>query len=533
MSGIGLAGASKADAAKRLSSLEAPAPTATLGHAGRRFTITAADVKLRVDRRATAERAFRAGRGGPLRGVISNVIAIASGRTVQPLYTYDAKAMRRAVARIAAEVDVVSTTGGLTVDPVSLGVTARPPEAGIVVDRATLTRSIRRRFRGGDSVSARLPTVQAPTVPEKSAQRVAREAEAYLESDLKLAVGNRTLTVAARRVSEVLDIEAVKRDGRQSARLGVADEPLEVLVGTLAEPAGTPARDARISAPAAPLSVTEQLDLTFSPRKATIKVARARNGRELDLKGAAKAIAAAIRDGSHRARLPTRPVGPRVSTSDAKKVKRLIGTFTTPYDCCQPRVTNIRLMAEKVDGAVILPGEKFSLNQVAGRRTRRDGYVPAPFIADGKIVPSVGGGVSQFSTTAYNAAYFAGLQIDFHQPHSAYFARYPPGREATLDFDTIDLVWTNDTDAPVLVRTASTDTSVTVTLYGDNGGRRVRSTTGARTKLPGRDFSITVTRAIRFPDGRLEREPYTTSYDEPPEPPKPDEDVDEKPEKPE
>ena len=85
----------------------------------------------------------------------------------------------------------------------------------------------------------------------------------------------------------------------------------------------------------------------------------------------------------------------------------------------------------------------------------------------------------------YNAAYFAGLQVDTHQPHSLYIDRYPPGREATLNFPDIDLKWTNDTDVPVLVRTFTRRRCVTVSLYGDNGGRRVSAKPGARSRRPG------------------------------------------------
>ncbi len=166
-------------------------------------------------------------------------------------------------------------------------------------------------------------------------------------------------------------------------------------------------------------------------------------------------------------------------------MRDLIGTFATHFECCQPRVTNIQRIARAVDGTLIAPGGEFSLNRVAGRRTRAKGYLPAPFIADGEIVPSVGGGVSQFSTTVYNAAYFAGLRLDRHQPHSFYIERYPPGREATLDFPSIDLTWTNDTDAPVLVRASSTSSSVSVSLYGDNGGRQVSARSTPRQSVPG------------------------------------------------
>ena len=275
--------------------------------------------------------------------------------------------------------------------------------------------------------------------------------------------------------------------------------------------------DARADAPAAPVTLDEQGDVQWRPQRVDVSVTPARPGREVLVGPARAAIAEAVRTGSHRATLRVRPVPPAIATEDARRVRSLIGTFTTYYPCCEPRVTNIRLMAEAVDGTMIAPGEQFSLNAVAGERTTGRGFVPAPFIADGEVVDDVGGGVSQFSTTMYNAAYFAGVQLDAHQPHSFYIGRYPPGREATLDYASIQLLWTNDTEAPVLVRTASTDTSVTVSLFGDNGGRVVSASTGERHAVPGQDFSITVTRVIRYADGREVRQPVTTTYELPPE----------------
>jgi vancomycin resistance protein YoaR len=222
---------------------------------------------------------------------------------------------------------------------------------------------------------------------------------------------------------------------------------------------------------------------------------------------------AAIRSGRHTGSLGARRIKPGITTAAARKADHLIGTFTTHYAPGEPRVRNIQRIARAIDGTVIAPGAQFSLNGIAGPRTRAKGYVPAPFIAEGnRLEPSVGGGVSQFSTTTYNAAYFAGLQIDTHQPHSLFIDRYPAGRESTLNYPNIDLKWTNDTDVPVLVRSTADATSVTVSLYGDNGGRRVRAESGKREPVPGGDFSVVVTRVVRYPDGRTERQPFTTRY---------------------
>jgi hypothetical protein len=82
--------------------------------------------------------------------------------------------------------------------------------------------------------------------------------------------------------------------------------------------------------------------------------------------------------------------------------------------------------------------------------------------------------VSQLATTTYNAAFFGGYADVTHQPHTIYISRYPPGREATVNYGAIDLEFRNDTPHGVLIRTYYSDTSITVAFYGDNDGRTVR-----------------------------------------------------------
>src|SRR5690606_9433031 len=124
--------------------------------------------------------------------------------------------------------------------------------------------------------------------------------------------------------------------------------------------------------------------------------------------------------------------------------------FTTYYAPGQPRVTNIHRIADMVRGVVILPGETFSVNEHVGPRTIEKGFVPAGAIRDGEHVDEVGGGVSQFATTLFNAAYFAGLDIPVSQAHSEYFPRYPLGREATMGHPAPDLQIRNNTPYGVL-----------------------------------------------------------------------------------
>ena len=139
--------------------------------------------------------------------------------------------------------------------------------------------------------------------------------------------------------------------------------------------------------------------------------------------------------------------------------------FTTYHDAGQPRVTNIHRIADIVRGTIILPGETFSVNETVGQRTAAKGFVLAGAIREGLHVDEIGGGVSQFATTTFNAAYFAGLDIPTYQAHTESFPRYPPGREATMGYPAPDLKITNNTPYGVMIWTSYTANSITVTMY--------------------------------------------------------------------
>ncbi|CAN5797505.1 hypothetical protein BH23ACT4_BH23ACT4_02020 [soil metagenome] len=155
----------------------------------------------------------------------------------------------------------------------------------------------------------------------------------------------------------------------------------------------------------------------------------------------------------------------RTAWYDGSLIVERVSTFTTPHSCCENRVINIQKMADIVRGYYMVPGEVISLNEHVGPRTAEKGFVPAGAIRSGHLVPEIGGGVSQFATTIFNAAYFAGLDFIQYQAHSLYFSRYPFGREATISNPAPDLVFENTTDYPVLIWTSYTPSSITVSMY--------------------------------------------------------------------
>lgn len=229
---------------------------------------------------------------------------------------------------------------------------------------------------------------------------------------------------------------------------------------------------------------------------------------------------------------------PEVTTEDilALGIKEKISEFTTEHSCCQPRVTNIQLFADIINGTIVMPGDTLSLNDAVGERTAERGFKPAPTIIRGKLEDTVGGGVSQFATTFYNAVFYAGLEDIEHHPHSYYFSRYPEGNEATISWRDPDLIFRNDTQSAVLIRTAYTDTSITVKFFGDNEGRQVRRwlsnryaptepaieytanpeldhADGEHVTVEGRGgWSVTVGRVITYADGTEKEERWRVRY---------------------
>ena len=109
-----------------------------------------------------------------------------------------------------------------------------------------------------------------------------------------------------------------------------------------------------------------------------------------------------------------------------------MSSFTTHHPAGQPRVKNIHRIADLLQNTVILPGERFSLNEKVGPRTKAGGFVKAPVIYEGEFTEDIGGGVSQFATTFFNAAFFGGYELVTHKAHTYYISRYPQGREATV-----------------------------------------------------------------------------------------------------
>jgi vancomycin resistance protein YoaR len=226
---------------------------------------------------------------------------------------------------------------------------------------------------------------------------------------------------------------------------------------------------------------------------------------------------ATAEDGERQAQLPGEVLEPQLSEQRAEElgIVEQVSSFTTPLVPGQPRNTNLQRAAEVLNGSVILPGERFSLDDTLGPRSRERGFVENGYIRDGEMVSVVGGGVSQMATTFLNAAWFAGIELVDFQPHSLYFSRYPMGREATMARRLIDLVVENDSPYGILIISEADDRELTVSFWSTSWAE-VDSHTGEpynRRRGELRDgFTVDVTRTVTYPDGSSQTETYTHTY---------------------
>jgi len=208
---------------------------------------------------------------------------------------------------------------------------------------------------------------------------------------------------------------------------------------------------------------------------------------------------------------------PALTTEHAKQlgIVEEIGqpdTFgpTTHHACCEGRVTNIHKIADIVRGHVVLPGETFSVNGFVGQRTKERGFVDAPVIYNATHDHDIGGGVSQFATTMFNAAFFAGLDITEYQSHSLYISRYPRGREATISWPAPDLKITNSTPYGVLIWPTYDETSLTVHLFSTHFvDVEAQPTTDAHA---GRCTRVTTPRLRTYLDGHTAQDKVSALY---------------------
>ncbi|MEZ4219782.1 MAG: VanW family protein [Polyangiaceae bacterium] len=481
-----------------------------------------AEVGFRVDGERSVEAALAAGRSGSLLQQVGFWLRRWAGVEALPLTASVDDAMVRSVVADFGEVAIVEAPfpGGLVYEAGK--VQLRGARTGQRVNHAGMSERVLAALLDGQGSVLDVPVVSiTPGTRPDALARAKAQAEQLVAGRISLTSedGGVTISLTKAQLGRALSVRVLRDD---LVEVGLSGEVLDKLLDGQKRQLESPPRDA-----------TVEFDKKDQPR-----VVPGRPGTLLSTPRVAEALVLAAYSPARQGVLPLlRGAEPSMSTDDllALHITKLVSRFTTFHPCCQPRVANIHRIADLMNGAIVKPGEYFSVNAHVGPRTTRNGFVAAPTIEEGEMVDALGGGASQFATTIFNALFYGAYDIIERQPHSYYFSRYPMGIEATLSFPKPDIIFRNDTEAGMLIRCEYTETSITVKIYGDNGGRKVRATRSGQFDIekptvelipneelePDREkvkesgqlgWSLIVGRVVTFPDGSHKEEKRKVTY---------------------
>ncbi|MCK6210941.1 VanW family protein [Georgenia sp. EYE_87] len=365
---------------------------------------------------------------------------------VEPASVVDETALREALTTVAGELDVAPVEGAITFAGATPEVTE--PVDGTAVDVDAATDEVARTW-----LTAERP-LELPTTPVPPTVGAGAVDEALTTLSQPLVSAPVTVSVdgtLAELSPEQLAARATFVAEGSALRLELDGAGLADVVAEVNPEIQVTGEDAKI--------VLRDGRPTIVPST---------TGKGLDPDQLAEAVHAAGTSSDRTAEVALVEAEPEFTTADAEAlgVKEVIAEFSSPMPYDPVRTTNLKVGAQKVTGVLVLPGEEFSLLEAIGPISAANGYVASGVVEDGFVSTAVGGGLSQLSTNMFNVGFLAGMDDVAHTPHSRWFERYPPGREATLWEPSTDMVWRNNTEYGVLVQAWVTGDAVHARLWG-------------------------------------------------------------------
>ena len=443
-------------------------------------SLKASDLGATLDATAAIEAAMAVGRSGTAVDIMRDrIVATFAGVGVPLRASADATAATAILDPVAAAVSQPAQDAAVTVDGTTIGTT--PARIGKQLDRAATLDDLLAVFLGGGASVQAVVVDLPPVISDTEAARAADVAKTLISAPVHVTYESRSVDLDRETVAGWLRFDVPATVASDTSGAVPAGAP-----GTI-----TPTFDATRVAEAIVL-LTSGLgrpakDAYFVADKGSVRIVAAQVGLGPDMASlAADLLAACGSGGSRSATVKVVETQPKLTTAAAKDmgISERISTFTTSYSTVDhARVSNVHLLARAFDGKLIAPGAVFSFNGTAGQRTAAKGYQEAPAIVNGKLVPQLGGGVCQVGTTFFNTVFFSGLPIVERHNHSFYISHYPTGRDATVSWGGPDFKFKNDTKNWILIRTATTASTLTIALYGTDPGYDVQYTTGPFTEV--------------------------------------------------
>jgi vancomycin resistance protein YoaR len=420
--------------------------------ADRTSTLTYAEVGRRLDVQAIVAEAMTVGRGGSLAERIAvDLRNLVGGQDVELRATLDEHALQKALEGVARGLLIPPVDA--TISTTDAGFTVTPSVDGRTADITTALAAAVAALRDPNApASLSIPIevrVVAPRITTAEAEAAVAEAD-RMALDIKLTDGKQAHgLIAAGTVRGWLSFTTTA-DGtlRPFVDRAGPDAALEAFAPQVAKK------------PVEPEFVVDG--------KSVVGIIPGKDGATLDASTTATRILQILAARSHGTEVSTAfaaitPVKPKLSDQEAASAAprmQLISTWTTyfMYGIGNNYGANIWIPAREIDGTVLAPGEKFDFWKRIGPVTLERGYGLGGAIINGHTEPqgALAGGICSNSTTLFNTALRAGLEMGARKNHYYYINRYPMGLDATVfksgSGSTQTMSFTNDTDYPILIR---------------------------------------------------------------------------------
>lgn len=432
VAGIPIGGMTAAEAEAVLERELGPRANApiTLQIDGKSHEVEPADMGLGVDYAATVEQSG-VGRNADPRHIWK---VLAGGGDLDPVITVDEDKLNAFVAELADRTAREAVDAKVAIEKGKVAYTE--PVSARALDVETTTQLIRDSYLVRTSIALPVKLTE-PEITDADAADAKSVAEQVVAAPIVLKVdGAGEYTIPVDTLAEAYSFPV--KDGKVVAELDekklyeLNKKGLDKL--STAEP-----RDARVEI-----------------RNGEPHVVPAKDGNRVDQEVLIKALEKALAKEGEKRVVEVEPNGEKAeyTTEEAKKagVKEVVSEFRSAFPYAEYRNVNLSVVARMINNTYLKPGDQFSLNGQIGPRSYDQGFIDGYFIEGGILKKGLAGGISQSATTVFNAAFFAGVQLDQWQPHTLYFSRYPAGRESTVYYPTIDVKFTNDTPYGMVVQ---------------------------------------------------------------------------------
>jgi len=438
-----------------------------LRYGSRVWQAVPAEVGVQLDVAATAAAAWAPGhRGAWLTRVRDQADVLLNGRLIMPVLTAEPAAGAVFLNRIASEVDQPLRNASLKLDD-TLRVEIIPGQAGREVDQEATRQALLKRIT--DMTGGELPLVVRegePLLADVSAAQA--QVQRILSGPVTLtAPGYDPWIIEPRILAGWLLLQPVTGpDGKATLEATIDTQQVTQVAEQLAVQVARAPTDARF-----------RWDETVS---GIVPIVESEPGQALDVAATVTLIEGAATGEQRTVPLPLASIRPGLASDDAPSlgIAGLLAEGTTGFaGSSAARIQNITIGAAQFDGLLIAPDETFSFNHYLGEVTAEKGYAEGIIIWGDTTRADVGGGLCQVASTAFRAAFWAGVPIAERTPHAFRVSYYEPpkGMDATIYSPSVDLKWVNDTGHYILIHTFVDPGAQTLTFrfYGTNPGRTV------------------------------------------------------------